>query len=326
MKRFWLATGAVAVALGVTAFVQNSALLASASTVRPVLLAHRGLAQTYPSSGVTDTTCTASRINPPEHSYLENTLASMEAAFAAGADIVEFDVHPTTDGQFAVIHDWTLDCLTNGTGVTREKTLAELKALDIGHGYTADGGRTYPFRGKGIGLMPSLDEVLARFPDRRLLINIKSNDPREGEALAERLLKLPAAQAALLMAYGGDRPITALRARIPTLRTMSKEAEKRCLIHHLAFGWAGLTPQSCERQLLLIPSNYTRWIWGWPARFSARMRAAGSEVIVAGPLVGGDGSAGIDRAEDLAALDRPIPGIWTNRIDRIAPLVKAEQR
>ncbi|WP_442859457.1 glycerophosphodiester phosphodiesterase family protein [Bosea sp. Tri-49] len=325
MKRFWLAAGTVAAVLGVTAFVQNTSLLAPATTDRPVLLAHRGLAQTYPPGGVTDTTCTASRINPPEHPYLENTLASMEAAFAAGADIVELDIHPTTDGQFAVIHDWTLECRTNGAGVAREKTLPELKALDIGHGYTADSGKTYPFRGKGVGLMPSLDEVLARFPDRRLLINVKSNDPREGELLAERLLKLPPAQLALLMAYGGDRPIAALRERIPTLRTMSKAAEKRCLIHHLALGWAGVTPQSCERQLLLIPSNYTRWIWGWPARFTARMRAAGSEVIVAGPLVGGDGSAGIDRAEDLAALKRPIPGIWTNRIDRIAPLVRAEQ-
>jgi len=54
----------------------------------------------------------------------------MQAAFAAGADIVEFDIHPTTDGHFAVFHDWTLDWRTDGRGVTRERTLAELKALD----------------------------------------------------------------------------------------------------------------------------------------------------------------------------------------------------
>jgi hypothetical protein len=30
----------------------------------------------------------------------------------------------------------------------------------------ADGGKTFPFRGKGIGVMPSLDEVLQAFPDR----------------------------------------------------------------------------------------------------------------------------------------------------------------
>ena len=97
---------------------------------------------------------------------------------------MEFDVHPTTDGRFVVFHDWTLDCRTNGKGVTREHDLAALKALDIGYGYTADGGKTFPFRGKGIGLMPTLDEVLARFPDRRFLINIKSDDVSEGERLA----------------------------------------------------------------------------------------------------------------------------------------------
>ncbi|WP_439497337.1 glycerophosphodiester phosphodiesterase family protein [Bosea sp. (in: a-proteobacteria)] len=311
-------------ALAGIAFVNNSAIFGEPQGGRPVLLAHRGLAQTYPPDGVTDTTCTAARINPPEHPYLENTLPAIEAAFAAGADIVEFDIHPTSDGHFAVFHDWTLDCRTNGTGVTRERSLAELKALDIGHGYTADGGATYPFRGRGTGLMPTLDEVLARFPDRRFLIHIKSNDPREGEALAARLLKLAPEQLARLMVYGGDQPIAALRARVPSLLTMSKEAEKRCLLHHLALGWIGIAPRSCEQQLLLIPSNYTAWIWGWPQRFTERMRKAGSSVIVAGPLVGGEGSTGIDRAEDLAALARPIPGIWTNRIDRIAPLVRAK--
>ena len=120
-----------------------------------------------------------------------------EAAFDAGADIVEFDIHPTTDGHFAVFHDWTVDCRTEGNGVTREHTLAELKALDIGYGYTADGGKTFPFRGKGVGLMPSLDEVLAAFPGKRFLINIKSNDSGEGTMLAQHLARLSPAHARL---------------------------------------------------------------------------------------------------------------------------------
>ena len=48
----------------------------------------------------------------------------MQAGFAAGADVVELDVHPTTDGEFAVFHDWTLDCRTDGHGVTREHSMA----------------------------------------------------------------------------------------------------------------------------------------------------------------------------------------------------------
>jgi glycerophosphoryl diester phosphodiesterase len=43
--------------------------------------------------------------------------------------------------------------------------MTSLKKLDIGYGYTADGGKTYPFRGKAIGLMPTLTEVLQAFPD-----------------------------------------------------------------------------------------------------------------------------------------------------------------
>ena len=118
---------------------------------KPFLLAHRGLAQTFPMAGITNETCTAKGIYPPEHPYLENTIASMQAAFDHGADIVELDIQLTADNEFAVFHDWTLECRTDGQGVTREHTLAELKELDIGYGYTADGGQTYPFRERAWG-------------------------------------------------------------------------------------------------------------------------------------------------------------------------------
>ena len=127
----------------------------------------------------------------------------MEAAFAAGADVVEFDIHPTTDGQFAVFHDWTLDCRTEGNGKTRDHAMTDLKKLDVGYGYTADGGKTFPLRGKGVGLMPTLDEVLDAFPDKRFLINVKSNDAGEGEKLAAYFAKLPPEARARLMVYGG---------------------------------------------------------------------------------------------------------------------------
>ena len=56
---------------------------------------------TFHMDGITGETCTAKRIYEPEHPFLENTIPSMEAAFEAGADIVELDVQPTTDGEFA---------------------------------------------------------------------------------------------------------------------------------------------------------------------------------------------------------------------------------
>src|SRR5688500_11729197 len=182
--------GLIFIALAIGAILLLNSSLGTTPETQRTLLAHRGLAQTDGTTGLTSTTCTAARIFPPEHSFIENTLPAMAAAFAAGADIVELDVHPTTDGHFAVLHDWTLDCRTDGKGLTRARTLAELKALDIGYGYTADGGKSYPFRGKGVGLVPSLDEVLAAFADKRLLIDIKSNEPADGEQLARRLEQL----------------------------------------------------------------------------------------------------------------------------------------
>jgi glycerophosphoryl diester phosphodiesterase len=93
-------------------YFNNTNLLAPELAGKPVLLAHRGIAQQFDRTGLTYDTCTASRMLPPTHGYLENTLASMQASFEAGADIVELDIRPTTDGQFAVFHDWRLDCRT----------------------------------------------------------------------------------------------------------------------------------------------------------------------------------------------------------------------
>jgi glycerophosphoryl diester phosphodiesterase len=313
--------------LAALVYANNTAHLAPSMSGKPLLLAHRGMAQTYDRKGLTNETCTAARINPPTHGFLENTLASMQAAFDAGADIVELDIHPTTDGHFAVFHDWTVDCRTEGNGVTREHTLAELKALDVGYGYTADGGRTFPFRGKGLGLMPSLAEVLSTFPGKRFLINIKSNDAAEGVLLAQRLGKLPPAECDLLMVYGGDRPIAALRDRLPGLKVMSRATLKSCGYTYLALGWSGYVPQACRNTLMLVPANYARLIWGWPNRLLDRMRHAGTDVFIAGRRASGDmGTSGIDDAAAYRALPASYDGgVWTNRIDLIGPLARAAQ-
>jgi len=314
---------AVVLAFAAFSYLNNTNLLATPGEGRPVLLAHRGLAQTYHRKDLDNDTCTATRIDPPEHPYLENTITSMQAAFAAGADIVEFDVHPTTDGAFAVFHDWTVDCRTEGKGVTRQHTLAQLKALDIGYGYTADGGATYPFRGKGIGLMPSLDEVLQAFPDRRFLINVKSNDASEGELLAQRLARLTPEALGRLMVYGGSNPIDALRARLPGVPTMSRNSLKSCALRYLALGWSGYVPAACRRSLVLLPVDVAPYAWGWPHRLVERMRLAGTTVFVAGAYDGGTGASGVDSGEEFHRLPaRYAGGIWTNRIDRIAPMTR----
>jgi glycerophosphoryl diester phosphodiesterase len=305
--------------LAAFAYLNNRNLTAPRLAGSPTLLAHRGIAQRFDMAGLTNDTCTAVRMLPPRHAYLENTIASMRASFAAGADVVELDIHPTTDNRFAVFHDWTLDCRTDGRGVTREHSMADLKRLDIGYGYTADGGRSFPFRGQGIGLMPALDEVLEAFPDRRFLINIKSDDAAEGERLAAALGQLPLATRDRLMVYGGDRPIAALRRALPDLRTVSRGSLQACLLRYVAYGWTGLVPAACANMLVLVPVNIAPWLWGWPGHFLPRMQSAGSSVFAIGPYHGGAFSTGIDTPEDLGRLPAGYPGgILTNEIEMVA--------
>lgn len=311
-----------ALALGLFVYVANSNFFLAVEHGEPTLLAHRGVAQRFDAASMDSEACSASRIAPPTHDYLENTIRSMSAAFAAGADLVEFDVHPTTDGQFAVFHDWTLDCRTNGHGVTREHSMTDLRALDIGYGYTADGGRTFPFRGKGQGLMPTMDEVLATFPDRRFLINMKSNDSNEGAKLAAVLAGFPPERRVLLIPYGGDRPIEEVRRRLPDMKIVSRGSLEACLLRYIGYGWTGVVPEACRNLALLVPANVAPWLWGWPDRFLARMRSVDSEVFVVGPW-GGGATAGIDAPEELATLPEAYSGgIWTNAIEVIGPIVK----
>jgi glycerophosphoryl diester phosphodiesterase len=302
-------------------YLNNGSLFTKASDKEPLLLAHRGMAQTFHMEGITGDTCTAERIYEPEHPFLENTLPSMEAAFKAGADIVEFDIHPTQDGKFAVFHDWTLECRTNGSGVTREHTMEELKQLDVGYGYTADGGKTYPFRGKGVGLMPTIDEIFDSFPKQSFLIHIKSNDPDEGLQLAQYLANFSKSQLASLTVYGGDEPIAALKEKLPEVRVMSKATMKSCLLPYIAVGWTGYVPSACKNTQLHIPEKIAPWLWGFSGKFLNRMENAQTRVI----LVAGEGgfSEGFDQREDLERLpDHYFGGIWTNRIDIIAPILQ----
>lgn len=288
------------------------------------LIAHRGVHHTFDRTDLDNDTCTAERIHPPEHTLFENTIASMQAAFDAGAAIVEIDVHPTTDGQFAIFHDWTIDCRTQGSGDTRSHDMAYLKTLDIGHGYTADGGATYPLRGEGVGLMPSLDEVLAALPDRRFLINFKSNDAREGDMLAAVIGEHPEWAEAVWGAYGGDAPTFRSRALMPGLAVWSRRGLMDCLIQYAGYGWTGIVPAPCRDTYVMVPVNLAPWLWGWPNLFQQRMAEAGSEIILLGPFEAGDpGTAGVDDLETLADVPAGFSGyVWTNKIERIGPALR----
>ena len=61
-------------------------------------------------------------------------MRSFRSAIEAGCDLIECDVHLSSDGRLVVIHDHTLERTTNGKGLVGEHTAAELRRLDAGHG------------------------------------------------------------------------------------------------------------------------------------------------------------------------------------------------
>ena len=61
----------------------------------------------------------------------ENSIPAIERAFELGAHIVEVDVRHTSDGQYVLMHDDTVDRTTDGSGLVSEMTLAEIQALTI---------------------------------------------------------------------------------------------------------------------------------------------------------------------------------------------------
>ncbi len=104
----------------------------------------------------------------------ENTLEAFAAAAALGYRYLETDVHVTRDGVVVAFHDAVLDAVTDRTGAICDLSIGEVEAADAGYWFTPDGGRSFPFRGRGVRV-PRLEEVLVRWPECRVNIEPKAD-------------------------------------------------------------------------------------------------------------------------------------------------------
>lgn len=97
----------------------------------------------------------------------ENTLASIRVGIELGATHIEIDLHQSKDGHVVVIHDSSVNRTTNGTGKVRDKTLAELQALDAGSWF----GDT--FQGEKIPTLESALQVLREHEQIGIILEVK---------------------------------------------------------------------------------------------------------------------------------------------------------
>lgn len=117
----------------------------------------------------------------------ENTLSAFSLALEMGVDGLELDVHMTRDGHLIVCHDEQVNRTTNGSGLIKDLTLEEIKALDAGSWFSP------AYQGEKI---PTLEEVLSLIQGVPLLLNIElKNGPIQYPGLEEKTI-------ALLKQYG----------------------------------------------------------------------------------------------------------------------------
>jgi glycerophosphoryl diester phosphodiesterase len=139
--------------------MHGSQLMMLDTLTRPVIFAHRGACARAP----------------------ENTIAAFELALAQQTDAIELDVKLSADGHVVVVHDPTVDRTTEGHGRVRDLTLAELKSLAAGKGFSG------PYQNEKI---PTLEEVFEAV-GKRTFINIElTNYSTRGDALVETVCML----------------------------------------------------------------------------------------------------------------------------------------
>lgn len=90
----------------------------------------------------------------------ENSIKSIEDAIVLGVDMVELDIRQTADGVLILMHDETIDRMTDGTGRVDQLTLEEIKAF---HLRNRNGGTITTYK------VPTLAEAMLVAKDRILV-------------------------------------------------------------------------------------------------------------------------------------------------------------
>lgn len=170
-----------------------------------IILAHRGFRGQYP----------------------ENTMLAFQKAADLGVDGLEMDIHATRDGVLVVSHDATVNRMTDGSGLIKEMTLAELRQLDAGYRWTANGGQTFPFRGQGITI-PTLEEVFAAFHRFWINVDIKQSEPAIVTPFVEMIRQFGMAERMMVGSFDTET-VHRFRQECPEVATAATEPEVRRL-------------------------------------------------------------------------------------------------
>src|SRR5580765_3764143 len=144
----------------------------------------------------------------------ENTMAAFDNGLALGADGLELDVHLSRDGVVVVHHDPLLDRTTVLRGPIAARTEEELRRAQV----------------------PTLAEVLARYRDPRIIVEMKVNTADLAARTIEVVRRAGAVDRVCLGSFG-LRVLRAARAMEPAIATSGAREEVRWALYRSWFRW-----------------------------------------------------------------------------------------
>lgn len=262
-----------------------------------------------------------------------NTMYAFRRAVRLGADVLELDVHSTSDGVLVASHDASVDRTTDGTGLIRDLTYRELRRLDAAYNFVP--GRnavpglppeSYPLRGvrthdkpppRGYHAtdftIPRVREVLRTFRHVPLSIEIKGTTDADTESFLRNARLL----ARLLHHTGRTRDVIVTSFNDAAVAEFHRLAPKVALAPGLqgltSYFFGGVRPIE-GTVALQVPVTYQGVPIATPA-FIARAHADGYAVHV-----WFSGTAPEDDATYNALIDACADGLmssWPARMERL---------
>jgi len=217
----------------------------------------------------------------------ENTLAAFDNGLALGADGVELDVHLSRDGVVMVHHDRTLDRTTPLGGPLAERDSAELRRAGV----------------------PTLADVLARYRDARVIVELKVNRFAMAAAVVQEIHRASAVERVCVGSFAGG-VLRVVRALAPAVATSASREEVRLALYRSWFWWSIRRARYSGYQ---VPETVRRTRVVSP-RFVADAHRAGLAVQV----------WTVDSEADARRLLAwGVDGLITDRPDIMVPLVRS---
>jgi glycerophosphoryl diester phosphodiesterase len=146
---------------------------------------------------------------------------------------------------------------------------------------------------------------------------------RSAAHAAQILDVLPKDQARRIF-FGDANGVAAIKAALPQAKGFAIADARKCASAYRGSGWYGSVPANCRGGTMLLSLDDLGFtLWGWPNRFLARMKEAGTQVIIA-ESIKGDTITGLHSIEQYGDIASSFNGSIV--IDNIAELGPALRR